>query len=234
MSGAHARYAEWDAAYAIGALSMAERREFEAHLEQCPLCRRAVAELAPAVAVLPRLSVQDVAALEAGDVENDATSDAAARADIVSLARERRRRRRAARWIAVAAAVLVVVGVAVPLGISAMSAPAVAFTLEDVANVPLSATARLTSVDWGTRIDVDCRYPDDSAHGVPDGGWEYALAVVDEKGQATTVSTWRAGPGSRARFSAATATALSAISAIEIRAADGGVLMRYRLAHDGG
>ncbi len=44
-------YRTWDAAYVLGSLSSADRREFEAHLDRCPSCRTAVAELAP----LPRL-----------------------------------------------------------------------------------------------------------------------------------------------------------------------------------
>ena len=31
-------YATWDAAYVLGSLSSAERREFEAHLSVCPSC----------------------------------------------------------------------------------------------------------------------------------------------------------------------------------------------------
>ena len=46
MSDDHARFAEWDAAYVIGALSPADRREFEAHLDSCERCMRAVAEIA--------------------------------------------------------------------------------------------------------------------------------------------------------------------------------------------
>ncbi|WP_308467002.1 anti-sigma factor family protein [Rathayibacter soli] len=40
------RYAEWDAAYVLGALSPNERLEFEAHLSGCARCASAVADLA--------------------------------------------------------------------------------------------------------------------------------------------------------------------------------------------
>lgn len=39
------RYAMWDAAYVLGSLSAADRREFEAHMANCPACRDAVADL---------------------------------------------------------------------------------------------------------------------------------------------------------------------------------------------
>ena len=43
MNPDHPRFADWDSAYVIGALSPAERREYEEHLETCETCRRSVA-----------------------------------------------------------------------------------------------------------------------------------------------------------------------------------------------
>ncbi|MDQ2689640.1 MAG: hypothetical protein M3Y29_05140, partial [Chloroflexota bacterium] len=147
------------------------------------------------------------------------------------LGLERSRRRRRTTWaVAIAAAVLAVAAVAVPLTIGALTRPTAAFALEDVTNVPLTASVRLTDVDWGTRIDLECAYPDVSVPDVPEGGWTYALAVVGADGTDATVSTWRAGPGTSARLSAGTALEVSEISAIEIRTAKGVVLMRYDLA----
>ncbi|MEQ0561082.1 zf-HC2 domain-containing protein [Amycolatopsis sp. NEAU-NG30] len=39
-------YGEWDAAYVLGALSPADRREYEHHLTDCPQCAAAVASFA--------------------------------------------------------------------------------------------------------------------------------------------------------------------------------------------
>src|SRR5262245_29684543 len=44
-AGDNHEYAMWDAAYVLGSLSPADRREFEAHLSGCPFCGQAVAEL---------------------------------------------------------------------------------------------------------------------------------------------------------------------------------------------
>ena len=63
------RYAQWDAAYVLGSLSGAERREYEAHLEQCPSCRRAVAELAGMPGLLARVPAHEALALDALDEE---------------------------------------------------------------------------------------------------------------------------------------------------------------------
>ena len=48
MNGILDKFAQWDAAYVLGALSPAERREFEEHLASCPSCQAAVSELAVA------------------------------------------------------------------------------------------------------------------------------------------------------------------------------------------
>ena len=51
-------YATWDAAYVLGSLSSADRREFEAHLSVCPICtpvrRRAQRHTGVAVETRPR------------------------------------------------------------------------------------------------------------------------------------------------------------------------------------
>ena len=36
------RYAEWDSAYVLGALSPSDRRSYERHLAECDACRAAV------------------------------------------------------------------------------------------------------------------------------------------------------------------------------------------------
>ena len=60
----HAQFAEWDAAYVLGALSPADRRRFEAHLQECDACRDAIVELAPTIgaAVAGRARARRVAA----------------------------------------------------------------------------------------------------------------------------------------------------------------------------
>ena len=50
----HAAFAEWDAAYVLGALSPDDRHAYEDHLAGCERCRAAVAELAPLPGLLAR------------------------------------------------------------------------------------------------------------------------------------------------------------------------------------
>jgi carotenoid cleavage dioxygenase-like enzyme len=69
-SGDH-ELAMWDAAYVLGALSDAERREFEEHLAGCISCREAVDEL---TAVSPLLSLLDYDQVIAADTIDESTA----------------------------------------------------------------------------------------------------------------------------------------------------------------
>ncbi len=55
------KYAHWDAAYVLGSLSETDRREFEAHLDECRTCWDAVSELAGMPALLSLLDLGDIA-----------------------------------------------------------------------------------------------------------------------------------------------------------------------------
>jgi hypothetical protein len=228
MNPDHAHFAEWDAAYVLGALSSTDRRAFEDHLDTCGECSRAVGELGPTVGLLSRIPA--ARAFAAAVDESDDLPDPALRVGVVSLARARTARRRRL-WIgAVAASVVVIVGaIAIPIAISSVDRPAPAFALQDVSGAPLEATVRLSDATWGTRIEIDCRYTDGAGDGAADGR-PYALAVVGDDGAVTTVSTWRALPGKTALVSAGTALDAASIRSVEIRTvSDGRVLMRYDL-----
>ncbi|MFF2271108.1 anti-sigma factor family protein [Agromyces sp. NPDC058136] len=228
MNPDHARFADWDSAYVLGALSPAERAEYEHHLEACERCRRSVAELAPMPGLLTRLAPERAfALLDDGDAE-PLGAPRERLLDAVRLEDRRRRRRARTWWIASAAAALVVVAaIAVPLGIGTAPSPGESVAFEAVAEVPLTATATLTQVAWGTKIELDCRYADAEASDAPADGWPYALVVVGRDGERTDVSSWRASPGAAARLSAGAALDLDEIASLEIRAiGSGDVLMR--------
>ena len=54
------QYSTWDAAYVLGALSDADRHEFEGHLSSCPACQGAVGELAGMPGLLAQSSLEEV------------------------------------------------------------------------------------------------------------------------------------------------------------------------------
>lgn len=108
-------YAMWDAAYVLGALSAADRREFEAHLAGCPECRGAVTELCGVPALLSQLDRDEVAAIS----ESAPTVVASGLSpellpSLLAAVHRRRRRTRLITWVASsAAAAVLAIGVLV-------------------------------------------------------------------------------------------------------------------------
>jgi carotenoid cleavage dioxygenase-like enzyme len=66
-------HATWDAAYVLGSLSEADRREFETHLSGCTSCRDAVTELSGVPAVLGLLDRDEVDAIDDGEQLSEAS-----------------------------------------------------------------------------------------------------------------------------------------------------------------
>jgi hypothetical protein len=218
----HARYADGDGAYVLGALSSVERREFEAHLELCDRCRLAVADLSGLPGLLGRVDPERALSLLAPD-DGGAESEAPV-ADLVARIERAERRRRVRRYGivgAIAAAVLAAGAIATPVTIAAQPHPTVAVALAPTTASPLSAEVQLTNVAWGTRIDMHCAYGPRSTWGYPrdEGGAGYALWVVDRAGTASEVSTWKATSGSQVKLTAATALSVDEIARIEVRSA---------------
>ena len=71
------QYAQWDAAYVLGALVGAERAEYEEHLAGCAACRAAVAELAGLPGLLGQLSPAEAIAVESDPGAVDGGDDVA-------------------------------------------------------------------------------------------------------------------------------------------------------------
>ncbi|WP_187432675.1 anti-sigma factor family protein [Agromyces mariniharenae] len=228
MNPNHSRYADWDSAYVLGALSPGERREYEEHLETCDACRRSVAELSPMPGLLARLSADRAEALlDESDVAPSSPSPALL--DAVRREGRRRgiRRTRTRIVLAAAAAVVVIAAVAVPLALTRPVADRQSVAFETIVDVPVTASAVLTPVEWGTRIELDCTYDVPPGEDASAQDWPYALVVIDREGRSTEVSTWRATPGSTARLEAGSALSVDEIASLEIRAvASGDVLMR--------
>ena len=240
MNADHARFADWDAAFVLGALSASERRAFEAHLQDCEVCRAAIVDTAPTIGLLARVSAERADSLLDASAGADGPDPARRRQLVargVSHSQRRRTRTRRAWWtggLAAAAAVATAVVIAVVLVIVPAGTPARVVALEPVVDIPLTATVELVDVAWGTRIEMICSYPegdgDDSA-----AGWPYALFLTAADGTTSEVSSWIALPGATARIGAGTALEPDQIAAIEIRSLSSGrVLMRSELEPPGG
>jgi hypothetical protein len=89
---------------------------------------------------------------------------------------------------------------------------------------PITASAALEGVAWGTKIDLSCTY----AGGAPGYGQRstYSLVVVADDGSTEQVATWTAVPGATITVPAATGLPITQIASIELVAPDGSTLLR--------
>jgi hypothetical protein len=226
-----------DGAYVLGALSPAERHEFEQHLAGCKECSRSVRELAGIPGLLSRI--------DPSVLEDPADTPPVPETLLPSLLAEVRRTRRRRTYVVgglAAAAVLALV--AVPLGVSGVlsddNAPVAAppsatasatapseLAMDPVGGAPVRASLALEPVLWGTRLDLTCTYePDpDRYSGLPHKA-TYVLVVRTRDGKSEQVGTWQAIDGRTMRLSAATAARRAQISSVEVQTTDGRPVLR--------
>ena len=211
------KFAQWDAAYVLGALSPAERREFEEHLAGCPICQAAVSELAAVPGLLAQVSPADAAMLPMADdgaaeytetpsvercpgrgdrgsaaiaaAEDDQEGTGAAASDGWPQSRGSRQR-----------FILVISGVAVGTGLLPLG-PDVSHRVAFSPVVPsgITAVADVIPVQDGTQIKVECVYAEVNDPR-PGGGHEtYSIFVVDRSGHASEIKEWPATPNKQMR-----------------------------------
>jgi anti-sigma factor RsiW len=228
------RYATWDAAYVLGSLSAAERREYESHLTQCPRCREAVAELSGVPALLSQLDRAEVAAIgESGGTAGTAFATPEMSPQLLPTLLEkvrwRRRRTRMTAWVASAAAAAVLaIGVFVGIqGHSATPAQQVAASGQPMAQVGtnlLASTVAVTPQHWGTFINLRCvcLAPLTAHHDT------LAMVVVGRDGSQTRLATWVADPGHTATPAASISTPMAQIAAVQVISADDGHVLLQR------
>ncbi len=215
-------FAHHDGAYVLGSLSPSDRAEFERHLAGCKDCARAVRELAGLPGLLARVS-PDVLESDGPPVPVPATLLPAL---VAEARRSQRRRTTVLVGLAAAAAVVVaggsvVVGNALdepaPAGQSAPPSEAPSLTMDPVGGAPVTGSLALTSVAWGTRLDLVCTY---DAPGASYGA-TYAMVVRTRDGRVEQVATWKALPGKSMRLPAATSATRDDIASVEVLTADG-------------
>jgi len=230
-AGDHHEYAMWDAAYVLGSLSPADRREFESHLSGCPFCAQAVAELSGMPALLSKLDREAVTAInDADQISETAATPPEMLPSLLSAVRQRRRRSRMMTWTcsAAAAAVLAVgvfVGVA---GHSPTSPPpqasVSALPMSQVGTSALASTVAVSGQRWGTFIDMKCvcLAPVYAHHD------RLAMVVVGRDGTHTQLATWVAEPGHTATPAASISTPADQIAAVQVVSAENGQVLLER------
>lgn len=225
-------HTQLDGSYVLGSLTSAERLDFERHLPGCPSCSAAVRDLAGLPGLLGKVGPEAWEPPSEGE-----TAPSTLLAGLTAAAGARRRR---ARWaIAAGAAALVAVGGAavateVRQGGSPDPGPAPPAAVErpmlPVVGTDLEASVALTSVAWGTRVDLTCQY-DVAADDDWGSGWGsdrpvYTLVLRTDQG-AEQVATWHVLPdGETMHLTAATATDAVRIASVEIRDAEGEPVLR--------
>jgi anti-sigma factor RsiW len=223
-------YATWDAAYVLGSLSSADRRDFEAHLSVCPICSQSVGELSGIPALLSKLDGDTVAAMDAGGHTAAPEPTPNLLPSLMTEVRRRRRRTRMVTWTTgAAAAVLLAVGLFV--GVSGQhpaslppQATVAALPMDQVGTTALASTVSLSSQHWGTYIDLSCvcLAPVTAHHD------KLAMVVVSRDGTHTQLATWVADPGHTANLGGSTSTPVDQIAQVQIVSADNGNVLLQR------
>ncbi len=225
-------YREWDAAYVLGALSPAERREFEEHLAGCPTCQAAISELAGMPGLLAQVPLEDAEVLMAATPEPATEYPPATLVPhVIQLAG--RQRRRTIGWLAGAAAALLIIvgGLAVGSGLIPLGPQGPErLGFSQVAPTAITAVVDLVPAqDGGTDVKVECQYGevDEPAHGAYA---DYSIVVVDRGGQTQLIKQWPAKPNKVMRPGGHTPLRISQIDQVQIRdSASDEVLLRAPL-----
>nr|WP_117422781.1 zf-HC2 domain-containing protein [Mycobacterium marinum] len=222
----------WDAAYVLGSLSAADRREFEAHLAGCLACQEAGAELSGMPALLSQLDRNDVAAIN----EPDLTSAVPEMSlellpPLLAAARWRRRRTRLMKWTASASAAAAVLAIGVFGDVQGYfttgpppQATVSAQPMTQVGTTLLASTVSLSSQQWGTYIALNfaCLAPPNAHHDT------VAMVVVGRDGSQTQLATWVAIPGHTATPTGSISMPVNQIAAVQVVLADSGQVMLER------
>jgi anti-sigma factor RsiW len=230
LSG-HDEYAIWDAAYVLGSLSSADRREFEAHLADCPLCPSAVGELSGMPALLSQLDRDELAAIDdRSGIELLLPGEVLP--SLLAKVSWRRRRSRIVTWTAgaAAAAVLaigVLVGVAGHYPTSVPTPPQASVSVQPMAQVGtnrLASTVSLNREQWGTFIAMNCvcLAPLNAHHDT------LAMVAVGRDGSHTRMATWVAIPGHTATPVGSISAPVDQIASVQVVSADDGQVLLER------
>jgi hypothetical protein len=221
-----------DAAYVLGALSPAERREFEEHLAGCTSCRLSVAELAGLPGLLGQVSPEDAAQLaaQAQPAEGDAAPSTLMPRLIV---KQQTRRRRLVALVAGAAAALLLIigGVAGSTGLLPFGQRNSPFLLafSEVHPSAITAIVEVVPATEGTDFQVECQYAETTE---PTSGGAHAIYqiwIVDRSGTAVEAKAWPAKPNRVMTPQAHSPLKVSRITAVEIRSSEGETLLRAKL-----
>jgi hypothetical protein len=231
-------FAHDDGSYVLGALSPAERLEFEQHLSSCTACARSVRELAGLPGLLSRVAPTVLEESPADEPVPDTLLPELMRA----VRRTRQRRSRATAGLAAAAVAVIAAGVGLsgslggnrvptagPTASSSAPAPFAGRVMAPVGDSPARARVAFSSVAWGTRLELTCTYGGTGERYRLPAAVTYGLFVRTREGHPQQVGTWRALEGRTMRVTASTAAARRDITSVEVRTSDGRPVLELAL-----
>jgi anti-sigma-K factor RskA len=215
-------FLDYDAAYVMGALDPHDRRAFEEHLSTCHRCSAAVSELAGMPGLLAQVPTEQVLAPRATPEPVPDTL----LPRLAAAIRAQQRRRRVWTSVVAAAAACLVTGVV--LTASPWSSPepeGTVLAMTAVTSAPVTATVRLDSVDWGTRVNLECTYQE-APSGEKWGARTYKLVVVPrDGGDVQQVAEWTALPGKTVTPTGSTSLTTEQIEEIRLLNSRGDTLL---------
>jgi hypothetical protein len=212
-------FAEWDAAYVLGALSLEDRRTYEDYLAANPNRAAELTDFAGMPGILNALSRDEAVALTdlAGAPPSQQRPDNVASLAQAAAKRQQRSRRT---WLAAAvasAAALVVAGGIVGATVfpdSAAPTQTVAMqAMQPTARGGLNAQLAVSEKKWGTELNWACQYTKDWSRNVA----SYDIVVTKHDGVAQTVGSWKPAGDEATGLSAATSIPTSQIRTVDIR-----------------
>lgn len=204
-------FEHFDGAFVLGALDEEDRWAFEAHLVTCADCRGRVDELRPTVGVMAQARLAEIPAPET-----------LLPGLLRKAARERSRRRRLTGVLAAAVAACLAALVVV-LWPATSSGPAPR-ALSPVRVSAITATAVLVDREWGTEIDLQCRYETGVVPKIP-----YRLRVVDTANRTHDAGSWTLVPGATTDFTGGTEVRRDRIAKVQITLPDGTPILQLAL-----
>ena len=227
----HAEVSDWDAAYVLGALTPADRRRYERHVDDCTRCRTNVAELSGLPGLLADVPLSQV--VPESDLADDLPEDLLPRLSAAVSSRRRNRVRYGVLTGLVAAAAVVLALVVFwpgsgsdPRPTPTASQVAVTLPLQAVTPNPLAVSVSLVSEPWGTRMNLDCRFAGDGGVAGPDRDYGYAIYATNRAGVTMPVGSWKYGPETTAEPVGTSKWPVEQIATVEVRSDDGTVLLR--------
>lgn len=220
-------FSRQDGAYLLGALSPQERRTYEEHLANCPICSAALSEVAGLPGLLARLPAE---AVEADPPPADLLPTL-----LRAVESERRRSRRrvqvgAALAAAAAFVAVALVGTAIvtaddprPTTTTAAPVPPSPIAMTRVADIPVRATAALVDKPWGTEIDLRCTYTE-----AVDGAYNLVLWAVARSGKSEQIAVWEVISNREARVTGSTSLHSADLAVLEVRTTKGKPVLRLK------